>query len=94
MSIRRTPTVVIAHSLGPLFILHPIEKNDTTFDSTIFVSPLLTKLNNSKQIDAANATFYKSDFNSTTASALFSLSLISNITSYAKLLVACNNREK
>lgn len=64
--IKSHPTVVIAHSLGPLFTLHTIEKYKLTFDSAIFISPFLTKLNKSWQIDAANATFYKTDFDSHT----------------------------
>jgi uncharacterized protein len=61
--IKSEPTVVVAHSLGPLFILHAIEKFALTFDCGIFVSPFLEKLHKSWQIDAANATFYKTDFN-------------------------------
>jgi len=53
---------MIGHSLGPLFILHAIEKHDLKIDSAIFVSPFLEKLDRSEQIDIANATFYKKDF--------------------------------
>lgn len=53
----------IGHSLGPLFILHVVEKFDLKLDSAIFISPFLEKLNKSWQIDLVNKTFYKSDFN-------------------------------
>lgn len=51
----------IGHSLGPLFILHAVEKYNIVLDSAIFVSPFLTKLNNWK-LDVVNKTFYKNDF--------------------------------
>ncbi len=52
----------IGHSLGPLFILHIVEKFNIQLDSAIFVSPFLTKLNN-QQYDLINKTFYEEDFN-------------------------------
>lgn len=51
----------IGHSLGPLFILHAVEKYKITLDSAIFVSPFLTKLNDWK-FDIVNESFYKEDF--------------------------------
>jgi len=52
----------IGHSLGPLFILHVVEKYHIQLDSAIFVSPFLSKLNKLWQFDHVNATFYKTDF--------------------------------
>jgi uncharacterized protein len=53
----------VGHSLAPLFILHLIDKLNIQLDSAIFVCPFLTHLNTDWQIDLANASFYKSDFN-------------------------------
>lgn len=52
----------IAHSLGPLFVLHVVQKYHLKIDSAIFVSPFLDILNKSWQIDHVNKTFYKTDF--------------------------------
>lgn len=52
----------VGHSLGPLFILHCVEKFNLKLDSAIFVSPFLDKLNRSWQIDHVNKSFYKTDF--------------------------------
>lgn len=52
----------VGHSLGPLFILHVVEKYNIQLDSAIFVSPFMDKLNRSWQIDHVNETFYKTDF--------------------------------
>lgn len=52
----------IGHSLGPLFILHVVSKYNLQLDSAIFVSPFLTKLNKSWQIDHVNKSFYKNNF--------------------------------
>lgn len=51
----------IGHSLGPLFILHAVQKYNLQLDSAIFVSPFLTKLNDWK-FDVVNDSFYKTDF--------------------------------
>jgi len=53
----------IGHSLGPLFILHVVEKFNIKLDSAIFVCPFLKKLNRSWQIDYVNQSFYKEEFN-------------------------------
>jgi len=53
----------IGHSLGPVFILHAVERFNIQLDSAIFVCPFLEKLNRSWQIDLVNKTFYKTDFN-------------------------------
>jgi predicted alpha/beta hydrolase family esterase len=53
----------VGHSLGPLFILHVVEKYNLKLDSAIFVSPFLRKLNRQWQIDLVNDSFYKSEFN-------------------------------
>jgi predicted alpha/beta hydrolase family esterase len=52
----------IGHSLGPLFILHVVEKFNLSLDCAVFVSPFLEKLNKDWQIDAANGSFYKTTF--------------------------------
>ncbi|MDP3093784.1 MAG: alpha/beta hydrolase [bacterium] len=51
----------VGHSLGPLFILHVVDKYDLKIDSAIFVSPFMRKLN-IWQFDLINKTFYKTDF--------------------------------
>jgi len=56
------PICIVGHSLGPLFVLHALEKFNLKLDSAIFVAPFLSKLNKSWQIDTANQTFYKTDF--------------------------------
>ena len=61
--IKTQPTCVVAHSIGPLFILHAIEKYNIKFESGIFVAPFLTKLNKSWQIDSVNRSFYSNQFN-------------------------------
>lgn len=52
----------IGHSLGPLFILHIVEKYKIKLDSAIFVSPFTKRLD-MWQFNAVNNTFYKTDFN-------------------------------
>lgn len=52
----------IGHSIGPVFILHLVEKFNIKLDSAIFVAPFLDKLNKQWQIDLVNKTFYKSNF--------------------------------
>jgi predicted alpha/beta hydrolase family esterase len=56
--IKVQPTCVVAHSLGPLFILHAIKEYALSFDCGIFAAPFLEHLNTAWQIDTANATFY------------------------------------
>ncbi len=53
----------VGHSLGPLFILHCVEKYNLKLDSAIFVSPFLRNLNRQWQIDLVNKSFYKTEFN-------------------------------
>src|SRR3989344_2512387 len=53
----------VGHSLGPLFILHAVEKYNLKLDSAIFISPFLEKLNTEWQFDVVNSSFYKTDFN-------------------------------
>ena len=52
----------VGHSLGPLFILHVVDKYNLKLDSAIFVSPFLSKLGKSWQIDLVNQSFYKTDY--------------------------------
>lgn len=52
----------IGHSLGCLFALHIVAKFQLKIDSAIFVSPFLDRLNGKWQIDKANESFYKTDF--------------------------------
>ncbi len=51
----------IGHSLGPVFILHIVEKFQLHLDSAIFVSPFMDKLDQ-WQFNVANETFYKTNF--------------------------------
>lgn len=53
----------VGHSLGCVFALHALEKFGIQLDSAIFVSPFLEKLNTLWQIDHANQSFYKTNFN-------------------------------
>jgi predicted alpha/beta hydrolase family esterase len=53
--------IFVGHSLGPLFILHLIDKFNITCDCAIFVSPFLDKLEK-WEFNHANRTFYKADF--------------------------------
>lgn len=57
--------VFIGHSLGPVFILHVVQKYNLHLDCAIFVSPFLDKLERAWQIDKVNETFYKTDFDLT-----------------------------
>src|SRR3989338_450665 len=52
----------IGHSLGCAFILHVVSKYNIKLDSAIFVSPFLESLGGAWQIETANKTFYKKDF--------------------------------
>jgi len=55
--------VFVSHSLGPLFVLHVLEKYSISLDAAIFVCPFLEKLQKSDwQINLVNSTFYKTDF--------------------------------
>ena len=53
----------IGHSLGPLFILHVVDKFNIQLDSAIFVSPFLRDIGGKNwQFYEVNKTFYKTDF--------------------------------
>jgi predicted alpha/beta hydrolase family esterase len=52
----------IGHSLGPLFILHLVEKYNLKLDSAIFVSPFFVLPPKVWQYDLVNSSFYKTDF--------------------------------
>lgn len=52
----------VGHSLGPLFILHMLDKFPLKLDCAIFISPFFSKLNKSKLIDHVNDTFYRTEF--------------------------------
>ncbi len=53
--------VFVGHSLGPLFILHIVEKYKLNLDCAIFVSPFLSELER-WEFNHVNQTFYKTDF--------------------------------
>jgi uncharacterized protein len=55
----------IGHSLGPVFMLHIVEKFNIQLDSALFVIPFLEELpsKDSWQFDIVNGTFYRTDFN-------------------------------
>ena len=52
----------IGHSLGPLFILHLVNKYNLQLDCAIFVSPFLSDISGDWHFYAVNKTFYKTDF--------------------------------
>ena len=52
----------VGHSLGPLFILHVVDKYNIKLDSAIFVSPFIGSLGGQWQIEHVNKSFYKKDF--------------------------------
>ena len=62
--IKSQPTVVIGHSLAPLFMLHMITKYDLKLKGLIAVSPFFTIPEDLKlwQFWAVNKTFYKTNF--------------------------------
>lgn len=55
----------VGHSLGPVFILHLIEKYHIDLECAVFVMPFMAtlKIGNAWQFDVVNNSFYKSDFN-------------------------------
>ena len=53
--------VFVGHSLGPLFMLHVVERFNIHLDCAIFVSPFLDKLD-MWEFNHANESFYKTDF--------------------------------
>lgn len=55
------PLCFVGHSLGPLFILHAVQKFDLQFDSAIFVSPFLDLKTGRFEFDEINKSFYKTD---------------------------------
>lgn len=72
--LKSEPLCFIGHSLGPLFILHVVEKFKLKLDCAIFVAPFLRSPlslsnfhgdENSQFIDRANHSFYRTDFNFT-----------------------------
>lgn len=52
----------VGQSLGPLFILHVLERYDIQLDSAIFACPFLDSLDKFWQADSVNSSFYKTDF--------------------------------
>jgi len=54
----------IGHSIGPVFILHAVDRFSIQLDSAIFVSPFLEKLKDDVpwQFNLVNSSFYKADF--------------------------------
>lgn len=64
----------VGHSIGPVFILHAVEKFSLQLDCAIFIAPFLEKLSRQWQIDLVNKTFYKTDFNYKKLEKLISIS--------------------
>lgn len=57
-------TIFIAHSLGPVFTLHAMEKFPIKIKGAIFLAPFLDALpGTSWQFGLANSTFYSTEFN-------------------------------
>jgi len=54
----------IGHSIGPVFILHAVDRFSIQLDSAIFVSPFLGKLKDNVpwQFNLVNNSFYKTNF--------------------------------
>lgn len=52
----------VGHSLGPLFILHVVQKFDIQLDCAIFVSPFLENPPDVWQFDVVNKSFYTVNF--------------------------------
>lgn len=52
----------VGHSLGPVFILHIVDKYKIKLDCAIFVSPFMKRLNKDWQFYHVNKTFYKKSF--------------------------------
>lgn len=53
--------IFVGHSLGPVFILHLVEKYNIPVDCAIFVSPFMDTLDR-WEFNNANKTFYKTNF--------------------------------
>lgn len=53
-------TIIIAHSIGPAFLLNFLEKNECSVAAAFLVAPFVGKLNN--EFDAMNKTFAEHDF--------------------------------
>lgn len=53
----------IGHSLGPLFILHCLERYDLYLDYAVFVAPFFEIRGKSAIVEKANASFTRHDFN-------------------------------
>lgn len=67
----------VGHSLGCVFILHAVLKFNLRLDSAIFVSPFMDRLNSEIwQFDAANSSFYKTDFDFDRLKKLISVSYV------------------
>ena len=54
----------VGHSIGPIFILHAVNKFQITLDSAIFVSPFMepSTKHTPWQYQLVNSSFYKTDF--------------------------------
>lgn len=52
----------VGHSLGPVFILHLVDKYNLRLDSAIFAAPFLRFLNGFWQIEYVNQSFWKTNF--------------------------------
>ena len=52
----------IGHSLGPLFILHIVQRYAIQLKSAYFIAPFLEVYGKSDVVEKANKTFYKTDF--------------------------------
>jgi len=54
--------IFIGHSLGPVFILHLIEKFNIKLNGAIFVSPFLEDIKSDWHFYSVNKSFYKTNF--------------------------------
>jgi len=61
--IKNKELIFIGLSLGPLFILHIVEKYNIKLKYALFTAPFLSDIDKGWEIDGANKSFYKNDFN-------------------------------
>jgi uncharacterized protein len=67
----------IGHSIGPVFILHAVEKFRILLDSAFFVAPFMESSENIPwQYKSVNSSFYKKDFNYKKIKKLIPLSFV------------------
>lgn len=58
-------TILVGHSLSPIFILHMLKKNKTKVKGAVFAAPFMQSLNREDlwMFEIVNSSFYSTDFN-------------------------------